>query len=246
MDRALRGGSAVFAVGMAAMGILTLARFDFSPVLLALPPDLPGRVAVAAISGICLIGAAVTILLDRRPRVGALTIASVLSLGALLHALPFFTHSASPVWAVAFESIVLASAAWALTDLLGELSNGARVAARIGFAISLFAFGIFHFVYHAYIASVIPAWIPGNLFWTYGIGCALIAAGVAVLTGIQARLATTLLAIMFASWVVIVHAPRVAASPANADEWSSMIIALSCCGASLIMRAGAARRHRSH
>ena len=99
---------------------------------------------------------------------------------------------------------------------------------------------------HAYIASVIPAWIPGNLFWTYGIGCALIAAGVAVLTGIQARLATTLLAIMFASWVVIVHAPRVAASPANADEWSSMIIALSCCGASLIMRSGAARRHRSH
>ena len=110
------------------------------------------------------------------------------------------------------------------------------MASRWGFGVSLLAFGSFHFVYHGYIESVVPAWIPAHAFWTYGIGCALLAAGLAILTGIKARLAATMLAIMFGSWVFIEHAPRVAASPSNADEWSSLIIALACCGASWIVR----------
>ena len=52
------------------------------------------------------------------------------------------------------------------------------------------------------------------------------------------------LAIMFGAWVFIVHAPRVAATPANADKWSRLLIALACCSASWIMRENLARGDR--
>ena len=221
---------------MAAMGVLMLARLDFPPVLVPLPRLVPGRVLLAGLSGAWLIASAVTILIDRRARSGALAIAGLLSLGMLLHLRPVLMDPASPAWAVAFETVALGAAAWTLAGVLGPLPERMRVAARWGFGASLLAFGLFHFIYHGYIESAIPAWIPGHQIWTYGIGVALIAAGLAILTRIKARLAATMLSIMFGSWVFIVHAPRVAASPSNADEWSSLIIALACCGASWIIR----------
>jgi hypothetical protein len=35
---------------------------------------------------------------------------------------------------------------------------------------------------------------------------------------------------MFLLWVVIVHAPRVAAAPHNANEWTSAFVALAMAG----------------
>ena len=68
MERSLRAGSAVFAAGIGAMGVLMLARLDVPPVLVPLPESLPGRVLLAGLSGAWLIGSALTILIDRRPR----------------------------------------------------------------------------------------------------------------------------------------------------------------------------------
>ena len=216
--------------------VLMLARLDVPPVLVPLPESLPGRVLLAGLSGAWLIGSALTILIDRRARGGALAIAGLLSFGVLLHIRPVLMNPGTPAWAVGFETVVLGAAAWTLAGMLGRIPELLRVGARWGFGTSLLAFGLFHFLYHAYIEAVVPAWIPGHKFWTYGIGLALMAAGLAILTRIKGRLAATLLSIMFGSWVFIVHTPRVAANPSNADEWSSLIIAFACCGASWIMR----------
>jgi hypothetical protein len=40
---------------------------------------------------------------------------------------------------------------------------------------------------------------------------------------------------MFLLWVVVLHAPRVAASPHNGDEWSSLFVALALGGGALIL-----------
>ncbi len=218
------------------MGILVLVRPDFPPVLVPVPSALPGRAMLAAFSGAWMIAASVAVLPGRTARSGALAIASLLSVGMLLHVRQVFRNPGTPAWAIAFETVVLGAAAFTLAGMLARQSDGLRMAGRWGFGVSLLAFGLFHFLYGTYIESVVPVWIPGHLFWTYGIGCALIAAGIAMLSGIKARLAATMLAIMFGSWVFIVHAPRVAAAPSSADEWSSLFIALACCGASLIMR----------
>jgi uncharacterized membrane protein YphA (DoxX/SURF4 family) len=73
------------------------------------------------------------------------------------------------------------------------------------------------------------------VFWAYFTGCAHIAAGLAILSGVQARLAATLLGIMFGSWVLIVHIPRVLASPHVQSEWTSLCIAIALCGGAWLM-----------
>ncbi len=68
-------------------------------------------------------------------------------------------------------------------------------------------FGIQHFMYLAFIATQIPAWIPGHVFGVYLTGTGFIAAGVAIITGVFSRLASTLLGIMFLLWVLLLRAP---------------------------------------
>jgi hypothetical protein len=48
---------------------------------------------------------------------------------------------------------------------------------------------------------------------------------------------------MFLLWVLVLHAPRVAASPRNGDEVTSLLVALAMGGASFIL-AGAWENNR--
>jgi hypothetical protein len=73
------------------------------------------------------------------------------------------------------------------------------------------------------------------MFWAYFTGVAHIAAGVGILFKVKARLAATLLGIMFALWVLIEHSPRVAADPAFRPGWTSLFIALATCGGAWIV-----------
>jgi hypothetical protein len=47
---------------------------------------------------------------------------------------------------------------------------------------------------------------------------------------------------MFFLWVVVLHAPRVAASLNNGNEWNSAFVALTMCGAGWIL-AGVPSQH---
>jgi hypothetical protein len=72
--------------------------------------------------------------------------------------------------------------------------------------------------------SLIPNWLPGHLFWTYFTGCAFIAAGVAALTGVCARLAVTLSVLQITLFLVLVWLPIVATGSGNAFQWSETIL----------------------
>jgi len=55
-------------------------------------------------------------------------------------------------------------------------------------------------------SPLVPKWLPPTQeFWAYATGFGHIAAGVAILTGVQARLAAILLTAMFASFTPLVH-----------------------------------------
>jgi len=107
-----------------------------------------------------------------------------------------------------------------------------RIAAigRGAFALSLLVFGTLHVIYIDYVAYVIPAWIPWHVFWGYFTGAAAAAVGLAILSRIKARLAATLLGIMYGSWVLILHTPRVWAHPEDHREWASLLVAVTLCG----------------
>jgi len=83
------------------------------------------------------------------------------------------------------------------------------------YAMPVAAFGTEHFTLTKVIASLIPAWIPWHLFWTYLVGTCFIAAGLSVVTRIQTRLAASLLALTFFLFVVLMDLPGWIRNPHN-------------------------------
>src|SRR6266849_10785087 len=80
---------------------------------------------------------------------------------------------------------------------------------RIFVAISLVVFGVQHFIYGGFVATLVPAFMPGRLFWAYFVGVAFFAAAGGILYRLMARPAATMLGVMFFLFVILLHIPRV-------------------------------------
>jgi uncharacterized membrane protein YphA (DoxX/SURF4 family) len=83
------------------------------------------------------------------------------------------------------------------------------------YAAPVAGFGAEHFTQAAGIASMVPKFIPGHLFWAYFIGACFIAAGFSLVTRIQAQLAASLLGLTFFLFVLLIDAPGWARQPGN-------------------------------
>jgi uncharacterized membrane protein YphA (DoxX/SURF4 family) len=101
----------------------------------------------------------------------------------------------------------------------------------------MIAFGTDHFLYVPFVASLVPVWIPGPIFWTYFAGVALIAGGVGMMMPMTARLAATMVGIMLFLWVLMLHIPRAIADPFSliGNEWTSVFQALALSGVAFIL-----------
>jgi uncharacterized membrane protein len=106
---------------------------------------------------------------------------------------------------------------------------------RIFIAIALVVFGVQHFMYGAFVAGLVPGWMPGRLFWAYFVGVAFFAAAAGILSQRLARPAATLLGVMFFLFVVLLHIPRIAAHPSDGNEWTSGFVALAMCGGAWVL-----------
>jgi uncharacterized membrane protein YphA (DoxX/SURF4 family) len=139
--------------------------------------------------------------------------------------------------------------AWAMSDAEASRRTFTVRAAQIAFGLCLLVFGTAHFVYADFTATMIPGWLPfppfWPLFWAYLTGCGHIAAGLSLVSGIAARLASTLLAAMFACFVVLLHIPRVLANPTSRIEWTMLSVATALTGAAWIVRTAMAARHQA-
>ena len=123
--------------------------------------------------------------------------------------------------------------AYALAPGVSEARAAAIVRiVRPLFGIGLLVFGVSEFVYAKFTASMVPGWLPpSQLFWTYATGTAQIAAGLAIVSGVRARLAAILLTAMYVSFSLVVHLPRLIASPASHGSWAENGVNLILAGA---------------
>src|ERR1700731_5307387 len=91
---------------------------------------------------------------------------------------------------------------------------------RLFLAIPLAFFGTEHLTNTAFVANLVPRWLPAHEFWVYLVGIALIAAALSITAQIQSPLAATLLGAMLFSFVLLIHIPNIIAHPGNRFFWA--------------------------
>ncbi|MEP6950160.1 MAG: hypothetical protein ABI863_12825 [Ginsengibacter sp.] len=255
MENLIKTGRAFYAVGIAGLGIQQFIYADFRPVILPpWPTPIPGLVIWAYLIGLCLVVAAVIILFSKKARLMSL----ILGIAFLLFFIGFhvtYQLFLSPysfhlgLWTDPLKETALSGGAFVVAGsypedkLNSDKSSLTRFLDKfisvgpIFFSITMIAFGIDHFLYTEFVATLVPAWIPGHTFWTYFAAVALIGSGVCIILKIKIRLVALLLGVMLFIWFVILHIPRAVADPngTKGNEITSVFEALAFSGIAFII-----------
>jgi uncharacterized membrane protein len=91
---------------------------------------------------------------------------------------------------------------------------------QILFAIPWLVFGVQHFMYAEFVATLVPAFMPLKLFWAYFTGTAMIAAGISFIVNKFSKLAAILLGLMLTGFILLIHISVVSGNPAEAKVWT--------------------------
>lgn len=136
-----------------------------------------------------------------------------------------------------FEQFSLFAAA-----VLLYASPGFARAAYYTFGVCLLSFALEQWFYLAATASLVPKWIPpGQTFWAIATTVAFALAAVAVLSGIQARLAVVLSTTMLFGFLLLVWVPALVAAPSSFENWSEAIETLAIAASAWVVADALAR-----
>ena len=247
-------GRHIYALGVMAIATCSLAFGAFDPGQ-PVPDKFPARIALAYAAGTFMLVAAAAINWRRTApwAAAALTIYYTLFVVILMNGRLLLTDYAVYV---TYENIAmqLAIAAGALltyaTTAAPDKLEGARAAhlmhaGWLAFGVCSLIFGGAHFVYMNYTAPLVPKWLPpSQVFWGYATGIAFVAAGVAFLTGVQARLAAILLTVMLAAFGLLANLPVLLADHASHFNWTESAVNLAVVGAAWVLADSLAPQHR--
>ncbi|HVF16194.1 MAG TPA: DoxX family protein [Steroidobacteraceae bacterium] len=211
---------------LALFGTLSVASRDFAFQWQPVPEDIPGREGLAQAIGVLEILVGLAVLVPRWRQRASLALMIVFSGWALLH-LPAIAKQplAVSAWLGAAEISALALGALLMTHLQARQTLVIRF-----YGVTLLVFGLSHFVYAEFTAALVPTWLPAPLFLAYLTGAIHLAAGIGLVVNFAPRIAAALEACMMLSFVVLLHMPRVLATPQNRTEWTMLLVAsaLTC------------------
>lgn len=234
---------AILGLGAITLGVVSAVFGAYALQWQPVPESWPGAQVGPYVSAGILILAGLATVWKRSATWGARALA--VFFGAWVVALHGPRVMAAPtdplMWLGFCEILAMASGALMLTATING-NTPVKVVARVVFALCPLVFGASHFLYPEFTASMVPAWIPpSQMVWAYATGAGHVAAGLAILTGVLARPAAGLLTLMFASFVVTLHGPRVMADTGNHAEWVMLGVALTLTGAAWAIFRGLSR-----
>jgi uncharacterized membrane protein len=235
--RAPRQSHLFFALVLIGWGIVGLVKGDFAAGWQPVPESFPGRQMLVYLTAFVCIACGGGLLFRQTATLAGrlLFIWFVLWLMFLRVPWMFVEFGIGTGWS-ASSTAVMTAAAWVLyisvaTDwdrkwFSFRVSDTGSPLARILFGLGLIPIGLAHFIYLDATAPLVPAWMQWPVFWSYFTGAAFIAAGLAAITGIFARLATWLVTLQIALLTVLVWIPRILAGTMSAFQWGEVVVSI--------------------
>ena len=136
----------------------------------------------------------------------------------------FLTSLIEGSWSFA-DTLVMTAGAWVLFDWFAADRDRRRLAfatgdsglriAHVLYGIGLIPFGYAHFANLNGTAALVPHWLPWHVGWAYFTGATFVAAGVAILIGVFARLAAALTTLQMGLFGLLIWVPVLAAGSTN-------------------------------
>ncbi len=247
-------GRKAFGICLIAIGIQQLVYGDFDPVFL------PGAFASSPIYtflaypwGIAFTAAGVCILLNKKSYQVSLIMGGVFLLLFLFFQSPYLLFvdqygNSLGTWTRALKGLAFAGGAFAVagsySDENIQLPSSIKWLEKLipfagaFFSTTMILFGIEHFLYAQFVATLVPIWIPGGqMFWTYFAGVALIGSGVCITLKIKLKLVAMLLGTMIFLWFIVLHIPRAVADPfgLRGNEMTSVFQSFGFSGVAFVL-----------
>lgn len=248
MQNVTKTGKIFYGLSIAAIGVLQFVFPWFRPVLLPIPAEsTQGLTWLVYLTGAALVVVGMYIATGRQIKEVALALGWALLLFFVFGHLPnrLLNHpSMLGAWTDAFKLLALSGGAFMIARIFpGHNRTGIWQSlykitpyGRYFFGIMLFLFGIDHFLYLDFVKTLVPAWIPGPVFWTYFSGVALMGGGLAMILNFKPAPISLLLAGMLFLWLILLHIPRALIAPMtdNGNEWTSVFQCLAFTGMALL------------
>jgi uncharacterized membrane protein len=229
-------GHALFASTMIALGILGLVKGDFAAIWEPMIKGVPARETLAYLCAAVSLTCGVGLFWRRTAALAAGALLGYLLVWLLFLKVPaiFLKPASQDSWSGCGETAVIVAGAWVLYAWFAAErerphfafatgDKGFRIA-RALYALALIPFGVAHFNFINETAALIPNWIPFHLALAYFTGGAFIAAGLAMLVGVYARLAAALSTFQMGMFTLLVWIPIIATGSFNDFQWNETVI----------------------
>jgi uncharacterized membrane protein YphA (DoxX/SURF4 family) len=237
-----RVGARIYGLGAVVLGLGGLFWGDFAVVWQ--PDDVSGPAALGYAVPLLPLLAGLAVQWQRSAALGVSLLIVLYCLAIVVFDIPRgVSHPSVFVnWYGVFEHLALAAGGLVSFAYCAPLEPAtAGRLARIGrmiFGVCLIYFGLAHHFYLAFTVAMVPAWLPpGQTFWAYATAAGHVAAGIAFLSGIYARIAAQLLTAMFVVFTLLVHAPRVIADPHTHMNWAENDVNFALIGCACVIAA---------
>jgi len=227
-------GRRVYGAAAILNGLVGLWWGDFASVWQPVPDDAPDRRILAYGAALIFVVAGATLQWRRWARPAALALAALYAVFMLLWLRRVIGFPGmSGTWLGCAEELGLVVGGVVAYASLDRGRDAATIAhlGRIVFGMCLVVYAMGHFLNLPQTAAMVPKPLaPNAMAWAIATGIGHLAAGIALISGVYARLAAILATAMFAAFGLLVWLPMLLADPSVHINWGGNGVNLALVG----------------